>query len=110
MSNNAMLIDYYYCDGCHSCEMACKMEKGLPEGRFGIKVNQIGPWVMEDGKWQLDYLPAPTNECDLCAARVAQGKMPSCLQHCQANIISIGTGEEMAELAKGKKKAVVYLL
>ena len=29
MSKRAMLINYKYCTGCHSCEVSCRKEKGL---------------------------------------------------------------------------------
>ena len=32
MSKYALIIDYKYCTGCHSCEMACKVEKNLKIG------------------------------------------------------------------------------
>ncbi|HCF70666.1 MAG TPA: oxidoreductase, partial [Syntrophomonas sp.] len=38
MSRNGLLIDYEYCTGCHSCEVACKKELELPKGKFGIKL------------------------------------------------------------------------
>ncbi len=35
MSEYAMLIDYEYCTGCKSCEVACKQEYHRPSGRVG---------------------------------------------------------------------------
>jgi Fe-S-cluster-containing dehydrogenase component len=32
----------------------------------------------------IDYLPLPTDLCDLCAARTSRGEKPSCVNHCQA--------------------------
>ena len=40
---NGILINYEYCTGCHSCEVACKKRLGLPEGEFGIKAHPDGP-------------------------------------------------------------------
>ena len=40
-----ILINYDYCTGCHSCEVACKKELGLPEGEFGVKLSETGPDV-----------------------------------------------------------------
>ena len=39
-----ILVNYEFCTGCHSCEVACKKHLGLPEGEFGIKVSEIGPY------------------------------------------------------------------
>ncbi len=60
MAKHGLLIDYDWCTGCHSCEVACQMEHGLPVGHYGIKVIELGPWEYAPEKWQLTYLPAPT--------------------------------------------------
>lgn len=36
-----ILVNYEYCTGCHSCEVACKKILNLPEGEFGIKLTEI---------------------------------------------------------------------
>ena len=38
-----LLINYEYCTGCKSCEMACSVEHDIPIGKFGIKLEQVGP-------------------------------------------------------------------
>ena len=84
-----ILVNYEYCTGCHSCEVACKKHLGLPAGEFGIKVAEIGPFEYEGAKnnkdrWEWTWMPVLTKACDLCEDRVAKGKMPMCVQHCQA--------------------------
>lgn len=107
---NGLLIDYRYCSGCHSCEIACKNEHDIPLGAWGIKVAEDGPWKLPDGSWHWDCLPVPTEICDLCADRVAQGKEPSCVQHCQAKAMRYGTVAELAEVAEGiGRKTVIFL-
>ena len=72
MAKYGILVDAQWCSGCHSCEVACQMEHGLPVGQTGIKVVKIGPWVIgdeADENWQFSYLPIPTKQCDTCAAR-----------------------------------------
>lgn len=84
MSNYGLLVDAQWCSGCHSCEIACQMEHGLPVGETGIKVVKIGPWAIgpeEDENWQFSYLPIPTKLCDTCAMRRGAGKVPTCVQH-----------------------------
>ena len=39
-----ILINYEYCTGCHSCEVACRNELGLAAGEFGIKLTEVGPY------------------------------------------------------------------
>ena len=40
MAKNGLLIDYDYCTGCHTCEVACQQEHSYPAGEFGIKVTE----------------------------------------------------------------------
>ena len=110
MSKIGLLIDYEYCSGCHSCEMACSMEHGFPIGQYGIKIAAIGPWQIEGDKWQYDYVPVPTDQCDLCVDRVAKGKLPTCVHHCQCKVMTYGPLEELSlELGK-KRKQVLFTL
>ncbi len=110
MSNSryALLIDYEFCTGCHSCETACKVELGLPLGQYGIKIVQDGPRQLENGKWEYTYLPIPTSLCNLCEDRVAMGKLPTCVHHCQAAVMEYGTVEELAAKMAGKSKMVMF--
>jgi anaerobic dimethyl sulfoxide reductase subunit B (iron-sulfur subunit) len=107
MAKYGILIDYDWCTGCHSCEMACQQENQLPVGQSGILVNELGPWEYSPDTWQLTYLPVPTDQCNLCKARVAKGKLPSCVQHCQAQCMSYGALEDLAaRLADHTKQAL----
>lgn len=108
-----LMIDYEYCSGCHACEVACKKEHDLPKGDFGIKLVTQGPFQTSDGVWEFDNIPIPTHLCDLCAARTAEGKLPSCVHHCQAGVMVYGPVEELAAKAKKaeaetKAKMVIF--
>lgn len=108
MANNlGMLIDYNYCTGCHSCEVSCKQRFDLPTGEFGIKLSQNGPWQHGDS-WEWNYVPIPTEYCDMCAGRLEAGKKALCEQHCQALVITVGPLEDLVKEASGKKKMVIY--
>lgn len=103
-----LLINYELCTGCHTCETACKKELELPVGQWGIRVLQDGPRKMNNGRWEYNYLPMPTSLCDLCEDRVAQGKIPTCVHHCQAGIMNYGPVEELAKMIAGKPKMVIF--
>ncbi|HEY3426338.1 MAG TPA: 4Fe-4S binding protein [Negativicutes bacterium] len=103
-----LLIDYEFCTGCHSCETACKVEQNLPVGQWGIKLAQDGPRKLENGRWEYAYLPIPTSLCDLCEKRLAAGKQPTCVQHCQAGVMSFGAVEELAKKMADKPKTVLF--
>ena len=108
MADYGILVDYEWCTGCHTCEVACQMEHKLPVGQFGMKVAEIGPWEYGEGKWQYSYLPAPTDQCDFCAERLSAGKQPTCVHHCQAECLKFGPVDELARELGKKRKQVLF--
>ncbi len=110
MAKQGILIDYNWCTGCHSCEVACQMELNLPVGQYGIKLAELGPWEYAPGKWQLTYIPMPTDQCTLCNERVKSGKVPSCVHHCQAKCMQFGPVEELSKMLADHPKQVLYVL
>ena len=111
MAQQGLLIDNEYCTGCHSCEVACKNEHDLPLGQWGIKVLELGPRKLADGRhWEYRYVPVPTSLCDLCADRVAAGEKPSCVHHCLAKAMEFGTLEELAaKMGEKGKMASIFV-
>ena len=63
-----ILVNYEYCTGCHSCEVACKKILNLPEGEFGIKLTEILPHAYEGKsgteKWEEDGRQDPLGASD----------------------------------------------
>jgi len=108
VSRYGLLIDYEFCFGCHACELACKQEHDFPVGRFGIKVAQSGPMQMDGDQWCYDYVPIPTDLCDLCRDRVDKGNQPACVKHCQGGVMKFGTVNELAHFMEIKKKTVLF--
>ena len=104
----AILINTEFCTGCHSCEVACKKELGLPKGEYGIKLTETGPWKYTEGraagKWEWLWTPVLTKACDMCEARTEKGKMPMCVQHCQAWCMYYGEIEDLAKKIDGKTR------
>lgn len=111
-----LLIDYELCTGCHSCEVACKVEHGFGEGMWGIRVFDDGPWKKveiddDQGKYfNWNKIPVPTDLCDGCADRVAEGRKPTCMHHCLAEVITFGTLEELAPQLAEKPKQVLWAI
>lgn len=104
MALKGMLIDYENCTGCHSCEMACSQEYGHDPKAAGIVVNQVGPLKLGGKRWEIDYVPVPTQKCVLCAGRMAKGKRPTCAMHCQSRVITVGeVGELAAQMTSPKQ-------
>lgn len=103
-SKYGILVDFEYCTGCHSCEVACKKEHNLPIGKFGIQLTEIGPWKYDEDHWEWVYVPVLTKLCDLCEERTKVGKLPSCVHHCQAYCMSYGPLEELIKKMDGKTR------
>lgn len=97
MKKYAMLIDYKYCTGCHSCEIACRQEKQIEtQEEWGIKYAEFGPQKL-DGVWYWNYVPVPSTLCDLCVDRIDAGKKPACVHHCLAQCLEVAPLEELAQ-------------
>lgn len=94
---HGLLIDYEFCTGCHTCEMACKVEHKLSTGQWGIKIQQLGPYEIASRKWDFRYMPMPTALCDLCAERVDEGRWPTCVHHCQASVMEYGAVDDLVK-------------
>jgi Fe-S-cluster-containing dehydrogenase component len=107
MAKKGLLINYDYCTGCHTCEVACKQEHGYPAGRWGIMVKDLTRETVD--KVQVDFLPFPTDLCDLCARRTAAGEKPACVKHCMAACMSYGEVSELARLMETMPKSVLYV-
>lgn len=100
-----LLIDYEYCTGCYTCQVACAQEHGWPAGMSGIRVIEYVQNLPND-KAYLTYIPFPTELCVLCAARTKKGLQPACVQHCMAACMKYGKIEELAR-EMGKKPRMV---
>ena len=109
MNRKGLLIEYQYCTGCHSCEVACKQEHSYPAGKWGIKVEEkifIDP--DKPDKMRLDYIPFPTEFCNLCVSRTAKGEKPACVKHCQAWCMYHGSIQELVKLMENMPRSVLY--
>ncbi len=108
MPRKALMIDYEYCTGCHSCEVACKQEHNYPVGQGGIHLNEITT-TLPNGRIRIDYLPFPTAYCDLCATRTRKkGEVPACVKHCQAQVMEYGLVSDLARKMEKKAHAVMF--
>lgn len=106
----AFLISYRNCFNCHSCEVACQMHHGFAPNQGGVVVNPVGPWEFAPDKWEYDFVPFFTEQCSLCAERTSDGKLPSCVQHCEGNCLKYGELEDMLKLVDGKGKQIVQVM
>jgi Fe-S-cluster-containing dehydrogenase component len=108
MERKGLMIDYEYCTGCHSCEVACKQENGFPVGRGGINLIEIFT-ERPDGTLRIDYVPFTTEYCNLCTTLTQAGEQPSCVKHCQAGTMYYGGLVELAKLMETRPRSVMFV-
>lgn len=109
MGRKGILINYDYCSGCHSCEVACRVEHDFPDDQGGVIVSQVGPWRYGEDQYQYAYAPVITDMCDQCAERLEAGKDPTCVHHCQALVMQYGEVEELATSAPQGSKSMLFI-
>ena len=107
MAKFGLLINYDYCTGCHTCEVACQQEHDYPVGKCGIVVTE---YVMQANRKPvaIDYLPFPTDLCDLCGQRTSEKQLPACVKHCQADCMRYGPITKLVKEMEGKPKMVLF--
>jgi Fe-S-cluster-containing dehydrogenase component len=107
-----LLVDTKYCTGCHSCEVACRNEHGFGPDVYGIKLNQVGPFVVDEDKdyFVWDYTPMVSELCDLCGKRVAAGEKPSCVLNCLGACLEYGPIDELLKSMADKGKKCYLML
>lgn len=111
MSSYGILVDYNYCTGCEACILACQQERGFSEKEYGITITQLGPLCIDAEKKQydFDFIPQFTDWCNLCEQRTEKGKLPSCVQMCQAQCMTYGEVTELAKDINTPKQMIVSI-
>ncbi|MCG8337401.1 MAG: oxidoreductase [Proteobacteria bacterium] len=108
MSKFGLLINYEYCTGCHSCEVACQQEHSFSVGKSGIRVTEH-VYPAEKKPVAVDYIPFPTELCDLCMKRYKNGELPACVKHCQSFCMSFGQVHELVKKMDSKTRLALFV-
>lgn len=114
MAKKGLLINYGWCSGCQSCEIACRNEHGWDLEQNGIKVLELGPFPVDKDAipsgidWS--YIAMPTSLCDLCQERAERGEIPTCQLHCLAGVIECGDVDELTKKASEIGKHVHVII
>jgi len=103
-----LLIDYEYCTGCYSCQVACAQEYQWPAGMGGIRVMEIEQ-KLPNNRAYLTYVPFHTKLCILCAPRTREGLEPACVKHFMAACMKYGKIEELAREMATKPRMVLWV-
>ncbi len=105
MPRYGLLIDYDYCTGCHTCEVACQQEHNFPAGKTGIIVTEHV--YQSHDRVRVDHQPFVTALCDLCAKRVRAGEPPACVKHCQSQCMQYGSVAALARAMEERPKQML---
>ena len=109
MQRKALLIDYEYCIGCCQCEIACITAHDADVNSLGIKVSKLGSWKGPDGKLQYDFIPIPTDWCDMCEGLVENDGRVACQKACTYTVIKNGSLVQLESLANIKGKQMIFM-
>ena len=106
-TKSGLLIDYEYCTGCYTCQVACAQEYRRPAGMAGMQVIEMVQ-QLPSGKAYLSFIPFPTELCTLCARRINKGLEPACVKHCMARCIKCGPVEDLSREMTKKGRMVLW--
>jgi Fe-S-cluster-containing dehydrogenase component len=70
LKKHSLMVDGELCIGCQTCQVACKLEHGLPAGPRPIAAIQIGPLLTQEGLIT-QFWPASCHHCDQPACVIA---------------------------------------
>ncbi len=110
MAKKGILVDMNYCTGCHACEIACKQENQFKVGTWGIKITEMIMETPDSDKVHFDYIPYFSQNCNLCASRIASGEddKPACCKHCGTFSLHYGDIAELSKKMETMPRAVLY--
>ena len=96
INDKTILVDLQRCIGCWTCSLACKVGNDLPDEDFWLTVRTLGSGEGIDrpaGEWpnlHMSWLPFWTKSCIKCPSRLAEGKLPYCVNSCPCDALSMG--------------------
>jgi Fe-S-cluster-containing dehydrogenase component len=86
--------------------VACQQEHDFPAGINGIRVTEFEYETLT--ALAIDYLPYPTDLCDLCIGRHKEGLLPACVKHCQSRCMEFGLLENLVGMMETRPKMVLF--
>lgn len=104
MGKKCLYVDYEWCTGCQTCEVACQQEH---DGKQGIKVIEQRTEREDSDHKEIEFMPNRNELCDFCKDRLGMGKDPACVHHCMADVMKFGDIDELAD--EVKEKSVLWI-
>lgn len=116
MAKATIFADLLRCTGCWTCTMSCMVGNGLEDGDFRVTVRTLGSGEGIDrpsGTWpdlRMGWMPVYSTKCTKCAPRLAEGKLPYCVNACPTRALSFGEeAEAKIEEARAKGQRIFEL-
>ena len=104
-----ILADLERCVGCYACEVACKQENGLSQGRSWIRVNILGPKKVK-GQLCSEFVPLISVGCTLCNSRIRDGLEPACVVNCPTKALLFCDEAALLEALRSGKRYQICTL
>jgi len=88
------MMDMHRCIGCRYCMAAC------PYGARSFNFQDPRPFIKTDAEGKFPNMAFPTRErgvvekCNFCYERLAEGKMPACVEACKCGALCFGDLED----------------
>jgi len=87
-----VMMDYHRCIGCRYCVAAC------PYGSRSFNWRDPRPHIKKDLDPELPTFPTRSRgvveKCNFCTEQLARGKMPVCVEACEAKALTFGDLED----------------
>lgn len=103
-----IIVNLDRCVGCYACEVACRKENNLAEGESWIKVDQIGPYPVDE-RLRMDFDLKITQECTLCRDRLKKRQQPFCVSVCPTDALSYCRTYELLNNIKRSRIQVLLI-
>ena len=83
-TDGVVMMDFHRCIGCRYCMAGC------PYGARSFNWKEPRPYIEDVNLEFPTRTKGVVEKCNLCAERIAKGKVPACVEACEAKAITFG--------------------
>ena len=83
-TDGVVMMDFHRCIGCRYCMAGC------PYGARSFNWKEPRPYIEDINLEFPTRTKGVVEKCNLCAERIAKGKLPACVEACEAKAITFG--------------------
>jgi len=104
----AILANLDRCVGCFACQVACKQENNSVSGSPWIRVNQVGPELV-NGRLKMEYIPIIQSGC-IFQSCMKRNEQPSCVFHCPTRTLEVCSSESILDKLESGNRCQVCVI